>query len=393
MTRPLDSTSDAPEGDGPSAIGKASSRVGKVTSSIGKVTSSIGKAPSLVGEDLSAFGKSSSSVSEDSSLLGKSSSAVNEDSSLLGAYPTLRFDLIDLEAFLAVVDLGNFTLAAKRLCVSQPSVTGRIQRLEGLLHTKLLSRTTRRVEPTPDGLRLHAAARIALHSLRAVIQEFQVNADVQRSRVVIATTPGIAAVTLPPLIRAYSDLYTDVQMEMQDLQYEEVVANVESGAADMAVIAFDGDSKKFRFQVLAEEEMVLVVPSDHALASKDAATLEEIVAYPLMILGRYTMLRDRITEESGVRGLKLKPMLTASNLATLLGMIDAGNGITFLPKSMAQNNARHTRATIRVADVAFMRTYGILTPARANLNTSVRSFCRYLQTTFSDQIKAVGNAA
>src|SRR5262245_60463582 len=83
--------------------------------------------------------------------------------------PTMRFDLAELETFLAVARLGSFSLAAKQLHVSQPSVTSRIQRLEGTLRAKLLIRTTRRVEPTPEGARLRDAAEQALSGLREVL--------------------------------------------------------------------------------------------------------------------------------------------------------------------------------------------------------------------------------
>ena len=180
--------------------------------------------------------------------------------------PALRFDLAELETFLAVARLGSFSLAAKELHVSQPSVTSRIQRLEGTLKVKLLTRTTRRVEPTPEGARLRDAAERALSGLRDVLREFQSAADADRRRVVVAATPMVAALALPAIIRSYCQRYTDVEVRLLDLPYEQLLAAIEAGAADLAVTVFDGAPGKFRFQFLVDEEMRLVVPAAHPLA-------------------------------------------------------------------------------------------------------------------------------
>ncbi len=301
--------------------------------------------------------------------------------------PPMRFELAELETFLAVVELGSFSLAAKKLHVSQPSVTSRVQRLEGTLRVQLLIRTTRRVELTPAGVRLRDAAGQTLRGLRELLREFHAAAESERRRVVVAATPMIAAATLPPIIQSYCARYTDVQIRMLDLQYDQLVKSIEAGAADVGVTALDGDQGKLRFQLLAEEEMLLVVPATHPLAGKRVVSIDEVVPYPLMILARYTALRARMTEEYSKRGLRFRPQ-GAANLATLLGMIDAGMGITFLPRSMVQSNAKRNRVALRVKDLELSRRWGIVTSRKASLSTAAQSFCRYLRQEFQRTLAA-----
>ncbi|SAK86599.1 LysR family transcriptional regulator [Caballeronia pedi] len=298
------------------------------------------------------------------------------------APPTLRFDLVELETFLAVVELGSFSSAARRLHISQPSVTARVQRLESTLKTRLLVRTTRHVEPTPAGRRLREHAEIALRELRKLLQEFQADAEAARLRVVVAATPMISAVMLPSLIHSFCQRYPDVQIQLRDLQYEDVVAKIESNEADLAVVAFDKDSSKLSFEALTEEDMLVVVPKTHPLAQAGEVTLEQLAQIPLMLLDRYSILRDRLADEFAKRGLTLRPMHHAANLSTLLGMVDAGLGATFLPRSMAQRYARDTRATLQVADVSLSRRFGILRARDADLSAAALSFVRHLQANF-----------
>lgn len=302
-----------------------------------------------------------------------------------GASP-LRVDLLELETFIAIVELGSFSQAALRMHVSQPSVTARVQRLEERLRTQLLKRTTRTVEPTKDGLRLYEKATVALAGLQKIFKEFDRSADRGGHRVTVAATPMISATTLPRIIHAYKQSYPDVRVKLLDLQYREVVDQVRSGGADLAVIAFDGDSAKLRFQKLADEELLLVVPAGHPLASKREVTLEAVMQYPLLILDRYTSLLATIEDECRKRGLPVKSLNEATQLTTLLGMIDAGNGITFLPRSMAQAYARQTRATLRVTDLRLTRQYGIVVPKKAGLSSAAQSFVKYLQQEYANAL-------
>lgn len=304
---------------------------------------------------------------------------------LTGSLP-LRLDLIELETFIAVVELGSFSQAALRMHVSQPSVTARVQRLEERLHTKLLNRTTRTMAPTKDGLRLYEKATQALHELQNLVKEFDKSAGRGGHRVVVAATPMIAATTLPRLIHAYKQIYPDVRVKLLDLQYREVVDQVRTGVADLAVIAFDGDSVKLNFEKLADEELLLVVPANHPLTLLREVTLKTVVEYPLMILDRYTNLLATIEDECRKRDLPVRGLNEATQLTTLLGMLDAGNSITFLPRSMALANARITRATLRVTDLQLTRQYGIVVAKKGSLSSAAQSFVSYLHQEYANTL-------
>jgi DNA-binding transcriptional LysR family regulator len=299
---------------------------------------------------------------------------------------SLRIDLIELETFIAVVEQGSFSQAALRMHVSQPSVTARIQRLEERLGVKLIHRTTREVEPTKDGIKLYDQSLQALSGLKKIVSSFDAKANKGSHRLVIAATPMIAATMLPNILNGYQKIYTDVNIHLLDLQYREVIEKVDSGEADLAVIAFDGDSNKLRFQTLADEELLLVVPTEHPLAKLKQVVLEKVLEYPLLILDRYTTLIRVIEEEGKKRNLPVNSLREATQLNTLLALLDAGNGITFLPKSMAQANAKHTRPTLRVTDVTLTRRYGIVVHKKKEASTAALSFIEYIRKEYAKSL-------
>lgn len=295
----------------------------------------------------------------------------------------LGIDLINLETFIAVVELGSFSQAAQRLHVTQPSVTGRIQRLESALGTQLLVRTTRKIELTPQGAALLAEAAGALHGIRMVAARFREDSGSARQRVTVASTPMLSAMTLPPLIRDYSIRFPDVRVTLLDVRYLEALAALESGRADLAVLAFEGKDTRFRIQPLGSEDVVLVTPADHPLAGKKVVTLDDLATHRLIFIEQYEPMRERIVEKLKLRGLTLSDPTIVGNLATLLGMLDAGLGATLLVKSMARRSKEAGHVIVEVDGLNFVRSFAIVRARKAQLGTAAESFSRFLRDAMS----------
>ena len=280
-----------------------------------------------------------------------------------------------------VLEEGSFSRAAERLCVSQPSVSSRVKRLEKVLRVQLIKRTTRSVEATDDGILLRAAAQEALSGLYTVLRQFRDRSEAARNRVVVAATPMIAATFMPRSIHSYSQRFPDVQLVLRDMPFEMLLKSIADGAADIGVTAVDGDYGSLLFQPLAEESIVLVVPAKHPLALHDEVAIEMILPYRMIFLDRYTTLRERLSVEFARFGAVLES-LTASTLPTLMGMIDTGSCVTFLPRSMAQINARESRAIVELADFSAVRSYGSVVARRVVATTAVQSFHDHLHREF-----------
>ncbi|MBV6303325.1 LysR family transcriptional regulator [Candidimonas humi] len=306
-------------------------------------------------------------------------------SSIRQALPlSMRIDLAELETFIAVAQLGSFSLAAQHLHITQPSVTSRIQRLEAVLDTKLLIRTTRTVQTTPQGALLLREATQVLHGLQSLVENFHQQAQASRSRVAVAATPMLAAEVLPLIIHSYCQKYTDVQIELRDLRYRDALNALLSGEADVAVLALQEHDRRFRFQPVREDDMVLVVPSDHALAHASSVSPDAMAAYPLVVLQHYEPMLARIAEDIGRRGLALPPAQTAGNLNTIIGMLDARLGMTLLPRSMTRRPRQEGHVVVEIEGIRLSRSFGIATLRNAALSSTVQSFCRYLQQAFPE---------
>src|SRR5690606_14881210 len=110
-----------------------------------------------------------------------------------------------------------------------------------------------------------------------------------------------------------------------------------SGAADMAIMVLEGSHPDFDFDFLTAEECVVIAPLDHPLLVMDEVSFEDILAFPLLIPDFYHSLRERIEAEYSRRGVPLAPMVRMNdvrNINTVIGMVAAGMGIAFVPRTL-----------------------------------------------------------
>lgn len=306
--------------------------------------------------------------------------------------PSFRFHLPELETFLVVLEEGQFSKAAERLCISQPTASSRVKKLESVLRVQLLVRTTRSVEPTAEGRLLQAAATDALGGLYDVLRQFRDRSEAARNRVVVAATPMIAATFLPQIIHSYCERFPDVSVQLKDMPYDSMLKTIADGTADLGVAALDGDHDNLLFRPLAEEPVVVMAPAAHPITKMDEVTVEKLLPFRLILLARYSDLRQRLARAFDERGAVFDAT-TATTLPTLLGMLDTGGFLTFMPRSIAESNARRNRATLELGDFRATRSYGSIVNRKAVPTAAVKSFREYLHSEFAVSMPGATDAS
>jgi LysR family transcriptional regulator, carnitine catabolism transcriptional activator len=290
-------------------------------------------------------------------------------------------DVSELATFMAVAELGSFRAAAAHLNLSQPSVTSRVQRLETALRTKLLVRTTRSVELTADGALLMVESQKALEGLGLLVEKFLHRASQARQRVTVAATPVIASSHLPALMRDYATRFTDVEVRLLDLRYFEILDALESGRADMAVMAADAEDERFVFEKIANDEVVLVVPEGHRLFGAGRIRVEELSGEKLMLPTQYEHLFEDIV--AAMAAARCAPPIASyvTDVYTLTGMLDAGLAAALLSRAITTRRKTPANAVVHLDGVELKRVFSLVTSRKAELGTAAASFKNYLSET------------
>lgn len=286
--------------------------------------------------------------------------------------------LPELETFLAVVAEGSFSRAARKLHLSQPAVTTRIQKLEQTLGVRLLVRTTRSVEVTAAGEELARETKDALQGLHRVVARMLEESGKSRRRVTVAATPMVAALLLPPSLQQWRTEHPDLQVVVRDLRHYAVLESLDRGECDLAIIAIDKPIARFDFELILDDEVVVLVPKDHGLSARSTVSLRELVSHPVMMLEQYTGIRAEIERVCGMEGLPFTPSLMAANLQTIIGMLDTGAGLAVLPRVMATQSPYTMRHCLTIDGVRLRRRYGILTRRDSDASPAIRSFKHFL---------------
>ena len=288
----------------------------------------------------------------------------------------------ELETFLVIAELGSFSKAADRLALAQPSISNRVQRLERAVRTRLFERTTRAVVLTPAGERLRTRVGPLIRQLQAVIDEFCADADARTHLVVVATTPMLATVLLPPIINTFAQQNPSIRVELEDKVTPQLASDIRSGRVDFAVVAHRMPTEGIEFEMVAADRLTVVGPRGHPALSGGSVPVSRLAQHPFLLLAAYQALVAPLVAQAAEQGLDLSPVRTVANVSTLLGLVSAGLGLTLLPGLVLRIGGLIDDSRLEVAALegdALTRNWSIASLAGHDLSPGAKAFAAALR--------------
>ena len=234
-----------------------------------------------------------------------------------------------LQAFVALVEQRSFTRAAGLCHLSQPAFSALIGQLEATLGLRLFDRSTRHVEPTAEGLPFEVSARRVLAEFDGALSDLTDRLALRRGRVSIALLPSLAAGWLPEVLRAYRAQHPGVEIEVADVLSEPCVERVRSGQADFALAAIRADTPELQAEPFCSDGFHLVCPPDHPLATLPVVRPRDVAAYPFIHMARGSSVRQYL--DAALHPLQMQTLMEVDQLATAMGMVRAGLGVSLMP--------------------------------------------------------------
>ncbi len=233
-----------------------------------------------------------------------------------------------LRYFLAVVETGNFSRAAARENVAQPTLSAGITKLEGELKARLFDRTNRRVHLTEAGSRLLVHARRIEHEYNLALASVAGAAPGELLRVAVLSTIPTALVGQALALRGAGG----EQVELLDGSEREVAALLARRRADLALTIVGPATERFASERLREEGYGLALPAAHRLAGAKAVAGEDLADEVMMVRRQCEALAQtsRYFTDRGVR-----PFFSYRGAGDdkVLALVGAGLGITVMPDS------------------------------------------------------------
>jgi LysR family hydrogen peroxide-inducible transcriptional activator len=238
-------------------------------------------------------------------------------------------DLRQLAALVAVADHGSFSAAAKALFTVQSNVSAHVAHLERELGVKLVDRAHGRL--TTEGEVVAARARQVQRELDAIAHDVtslqsEVAGDARLG--VIGTT---ARWLIPMLLPVIQSSHSRIRTVVVEASTSSLLPQLGTGQLDLAVVNTPVDDPELEVVPLFEEELVVLAPSGHPLASLAEVEVDELARHRLLLPPPGTALRDDLDHEARRAGVRLDALAEIDGARLLTSLAFEGFGPTIVP--------------------------------------------------------------
>jgi len=248
-------------------------------------------------------------------------------------------DLRELEYFVTVSELRNFTAAAKRLHISQPAISKSIHKLEDELGFQLLDRTQKKLVLTEEGRVFFDLAQDILARTLAAQHTMAEYKNLTRGTFLIAVPPLLGAYIFPFLFAAFKKTYPSLEMCVIEDGSSTALDLVQREEVHVGLVILPKDLSGLHSHLITSQEIVACLPYDHPLSTQPFLTFDQFKDEPIILYNEGFVLRKIIMDEYKKHGATPNVMLATNQFQTIKALVAEGAGISFLPaNSIKQSN-------------------------------------------------------
>ena len=253
-------------------------------------------------------------------------------------------DFKQLKSFAAVVEYQNFSKAAERLHIAQPTISTHIRMLEEELNTRLILRTTKSIEITPQGWDAYRYA-IKILDLKDRIMD-SCSADSKNIiRLGASTIP--AAYILPEVLSRYGELSPNSYFVINQAKSREVVEGVMDGLYDIGLTGMPVEREGLTCIPLYENRLVLITPVTERfirLQLRSASPLEELLKEPMVLREAGSKKSaNRYLDAMGISEENLQVVARVNDQETVKNMVARGMGVSLISEVAARDFVKERR--------------------------------------------------
>ena len=243
-------------------------------------------------------------------------------------------NLRDLQYIIAVAETRHFGKAAARCCVSQPTLSGQIKKLEQELGVSIFERTNRSVKVTAIGSAILEHAHLIIEQADVIQQLAQAQQDPLAGTLRIGAIPTLSPYLMPLILMPLKKQHPKIKLVLSEEMTDSLLQRLRNHEIDAALLATTIEADDLETIPLFEEPFWLAHPREHDFYNKDEISREDLENTELLLLSEghclakqamaVCQLKER-NEQSEMADLR------AASLETLLQLVSAGFGSTLVP--------------------------------------------------------------
>ena len=284
-----------------------------------------------------------------------------------------------LKIFVTVAELKNFSRAAEELYLSQPSVSLQIRNLENELGSKLINRSPKHLELTQSGEILYGLAKQILLLYDRARQEINQLTNTVTGSLKVGASYTIGEYILPFALTEFSTQFPNVDIEASIANTVEITQAVRSNHLDLGLVEGEVNHSDLDIQALMDDELILVVPNQHALARYPIVTSEDLQDQVWIFRESGSGTRD--FSDKLIKDLRIdvrKSHIFGSSQAVKQAVI-AGLGIALVSSWIVRKELKANEITaIRIKDMRLIRSFSIIRPKNNEMSMAMSIFTENL---------------
>jgi DNA-binding transcriptional LysR family regulator len=285
----------------------------------------------------------------------------------------------DLRWFAVLAETEHLTEAAATLGTSQPNLSRSLRRVEQAFGVPLFEREHRGLRLNPYGRLVLEAARSGTAAVDTARQRIGQLLDPESGTVRLAFLHSVATSLMPDLLKAFRAVAPQIAFALRQEPAHDIVQDLETGEAEIAIVAPRPDPERFGWQLLERQRLLLHVPPGHPLATRRRVELEEVAHEPFV--GLQPGFGFRRVTDALCRAAGFTPALAfeATDLATIDSLVGAGLGVAILPAGAVRGNDSGTVA-IALSGVQARREIGLAWRLQTELTPAAERFRSFVES-------------
>ncbi|PWW44294.1 MULTISPECIES: selenium metabolism-associated LysR family transcriptional regulator [Paenibacillus] len=288
-----------------------------------------------------------------------------------------------LHIFYTVAEKGSFSAAAQALHMTQPAVTMQIQSLEDYFGTKLLHRSTKKIELSEAGRTLLPHAKRSVELVRQTDEAMSAFTQMLQGRLQLGASLTIGEYVLPRMLGPFARQYPDISIVMKVMNTTQIMDDILKHQLNFGLIEAPVHHPDMIVEPVMQDELKLVVPAGHALADRGEVELEDVLSYAFVLREKGSGTRQVMEDQLQKRNIDPQDMNVVMELGStgaVKSAVEAGVGITMLsPSSVQHELALGLVHIVDIRGLEFKRQFYAIHLKSSLLPLSAVAFLNYLR--------------
>lgn len=288
-------------------------------------------------------------------------------------------DIKQLRYFVGIVDSNGFSEAAKKLYVSQPTLSKAMKHLEEDLGVQLIHMSGKKVQITDCGKQLYTMAQGVIEQHDSIFHAMHDLTSLQKGIIKVGIPPIIGTCVFPSLIAEFIGQYPGVEFQIDQHGAKHIQYLVDKGELDVGFTICPVITGAFDTVPIVEDKNVLVVSRQHPLSLHKHVRYEQLRNEKFILFGKEYMLNSNIINGCREAGFEPRVLVEASQWDFIVQLVKINMGISIIPRRILEMYPEPSIVQVDIEHSSSLWSVVMITKKDQYLSFAVQTFISYIK--------------